>query len=210
MNDRKQKFENFWYYNKIPVLLGLVALIFVGMASLSFITNSESDLKITMLTSVPQEEFGLFLKPMLQEHLIDINGDHYVEVGVRDMLLNDELTAEESATVQKAILSQMANRGATLFLFDRPNYELMVQKDAFCPLDQIISLDGFENQVLYRDDVPVAVSLAGSKLLKEAGAVTEELYALVLFQRPEDADKPEIQQEYENAKIALELLLVKE
>lgn len=205
--EKKEKLENFWYYNKMAVLLGLVALVFVILASMSFFVNSESDLKITMLTSVQQEEFALSLKPLLQEHLIDINGDNYIEVGVRDMLLNDELDAESSANVQKSMLSQMANRGATLFLFDKANYDLMVQKDAFCPLDQIISLEGLEDRVLYRNDIPVALSLAGSKMVKEAGAVTEELYALILFRRPEDAENEKISKEYENAKIALELLL---
>ncbi|MBQ9914955.1 MAG: hypothetical protein IJO50_02295 [Clostridia bacterium] len=205
--ETKEKLENFWYYNKIAVLLGFVGLIFVAFASLSFFVNTESDLKITMLTSVQQEEFALSLKPLLMEHLEDINGDNYIEVGVRDMLLNNELDAENSANVQKSILSQMANRGATLFIFDKANYDLMVQKDAFCPLDQIISLEGLEDRVVYRNDIPVAVSLAGSKMVKEAGAVTEELYALVLFRRPEDAGNEKIDKEYENAKIALEVLL---
>ncbi len=207
MKKKSEKWENFWYYNKAAVLIGIAVIFFLGVGLLGNLVNADPDLKITTVTQAQQDNIGLYLKKTVAHRLQDINGDDYIELSLRGMTLEEDLSTDENNQVQNSINSQLANRGATLFIFDKLNFDRYIRKDAFEPLDTFFDVSNLGDRAVYKGDIPIALNLTGSKLLTEAGAIGDEFYGMLLFKREADADNAEIQAEYENAVTMLLALL---
>ncbi len=203
----KGKMEDFWYYHKMPVILGLVALL-IGMVCFSdMFYKVPTDLNLYMVTAEPVSEGTINFDEVLSDVVQDIDGNGESDITISRVFLSADLAEENASYYQQSLETELANQGAVMYIFDRVNYERMVKKDAFCPLDAYLDVAAYGDRILYRDNVPVAVSLAGSKVLKEMEFTNDDLYALLLFQRPEDFEDTNRMAEYENAAAVLEALL---
>ena len=61
--------------------------------------------------------------------------------------------------------------------------------------------------MIYRDGVPIAFRLSGSKVLKDLELNDDALYAMLLFRRPDDENDAMCNGEYQNAVLVLTELL---
>lgn len=69
-----------------------------------------------------------------------------------------------------------------MILFDKPNLDRFIVKDMFSPISDYIDLSDIpEEHIVYRNNVPVAVQLDGSKVLNNMGFIIDEVYVSVMF-----------------------------
>ncbi|MBQ4517954.1 MAG: hypothetical protein II997_05160 [Clostridia bacterium] len=199
----KEKLENFWYYYKTPVII-VVILIAIAAFLISELTSSvSSDLKISLTSQNPLTEGSINFNEGMPGLIKDINNDGEANITIQRTFLGEDITSDENQTYYQTLMGQLSDKGATLFIFDKINLDRMIKKDAFCPLNELIDISSYGDRVIYRNDVPVALSLAGSKVLSDMQFTEDDLYALVLFRRPEDTTDPKRIAEYENAALVL-------
>ncbi len=210
-NKEKQSFliklENFWYYYKVPVILGIIFLAGLLILLPSPSERVVSDLKMTLVSEGILNEDSINFNEALPGLIQDINDDGESNITISRIFLSKDLTEENAEAYHRSLEAQLSNRGATLFIFDAVNYERMVKKDAFCPLDELLDTSLYSDRVLYRDEVPIAMSLKGSKVLADMNFLNDDLYAMVLFRRPGEENEPERVKEYENAVLVLKALV---
>lgn len=207
----KEKTENFWYYHKSVV----ITLLVIGLIITAFIVTKPKDivpdLSISLVSAEPLTEGSINFNTALPGVISDINEDGQADIGVIRFYIGKDVTDESTQSQVKMLESQLADKGATLFIVDKLNFERMIKKDAFCPLDDFFDLTAYQDRVFYRNDVPVAFHLAGSKVLADMDLLNDDLYALLLFRRPGEENDPVRSAEYENAVLVLkELLTLKE
>lgn len=203
----KEKLENFWYYYKTPVIIGVI-LIAIASYLISELTSSvSSDLKISLVSQNPLSEGSINFNEGMPGLIKDINNDSEANITIQRTFLGEDITSDESQAYYQTVMGQLSDKGATLFIFDKINLDRMIKKDAFCPLDELIDISAYGDRVIYRNEVPVALSLDGSKVLSDMQFTDDDLYALVLFRRPEDANDSECIAEYENAALVLTELM---
>lgn len=202
------KVENFWYYYKAPVI---IVIVIAAVLAILFTSNSDSvatDLNIAIVTSETLTEESINFNESLPGLIADANGDGEANITISRFFISKDLTQENDETYQNNLESQLANKGAIIYIADAANYERLIKKDAFCPLDEFFDTEAYGNRVMYRGDQPIAFHLTGSKLLADMSFTTDDLYAMLLFRRPEDADDPIENTEYANAVAVLKELLV--
>ncbi len=201
------KLENFWYYYKIPTIL---VIIFIVAFLILMPTQSEkiaSDLKISLVSEGILNEGTINFNEALPGLIKDINEDGEAAITIHRIFLTKDLKDDNDETYMHVLESQLSNRGATLFIFDKVNFDRMIKKDAFCPLTDFFDVSLYGDRVLYRNEVPVAFHLSGSRVLSEMGFTSDDLYAMLLFRRPGEEQEPERVAEYENAALVLGALM---
>lgn len=203
----KAKLENFWYYYKTAFILGLVVVL-AGVFLISELTKKvPSDLKISLISEDVLSEASINFNEALPGIVQDIDNNGDASITISRLFINDKLEKEKAEAMSQSLESQLASQSATLFIADKANYEKLIKKDAFCPLNELLDVTPYGDRVLYRGETPIALHLAGSKVLADMQFVTDDLYALVLFRRPGDENIPERVKEYENAvNVMIELM----
>ncbi len=209
-NEQKTSFlakvENFWYYYKVPVILGIVFLAGLLILLPGPSSRIPGDLKLCLVSEGILNEGTINFNEALPGLIQDIDGDGSANITINRIFLTKDLTEENAEAYMRSLESLLSTRGATLFIFDAVNYERMIKKDAFCPLDELLDISLYGDRVFYRNEVPVALSLKGSKVLSDMGFINDDLYAMVLFRRPGEENEPERVKEYDNAVLVLKAL----
>lgn len=101
---RKQKWQNFWYYHKIHVIIIAAAVFVLGIFIKDIMSNVKPDYQIAMITEKPySEESILKLQNEVTKYADDFNKDGKVNV----LVLNYVIPADESKVIDPNI--QMAN-----------------------------------------------------------------------------------------------------
>ncbi len=203
----KSKIENFWYYYKIPVL---IILCIAGILMLCFCGTNKtvaSDLRVSLISTNVLTEGSINFNEAMPGLISDINNDGEANITITRLFIGEDSSEENSAYALQGLESQLAEKGATLFLFDQVNFDRMIKKDAFCPLDEFFDTRAYKDKVIYRDEVPIAFSLSGSKVLGDLELNDDALYAMLLFRRPDDENNAMCNGEYQNAVIVLTELL---
>lgn len=204
----KSKIENFWYYYKVPAIIILIVILIVGFLISENRGQVVSDLNISLVSAEALTESTINFNEALPGVIRDINGDGEANITISRLFIGEDLKEKNAETYLQTLESQLAGKGATLFIFDKINYDRMAKKDAFCPLDTFFDVSQYSDRVLYRNDEPIAFHLTGSKVLADMGFTSDDLYALLLFQRPEDESDPASRAEYENAAAVLSALMM--
>jgi len=201
------KIENFWYYYKTPVIL---AAVFIFIISVLMIQNKDSvktDLNIALITTGTVHEGTINFENHVVDLLKDSDGNGEKHVTMSRIFMTSNEKDEKNETARYHVETLLADRGAVIFLFDRTNYDRFIVKDAFCPLDELMPIDNYTDKLLYPGETPIAFSVKGSRLLADIGFSNDDLYATVLFRRPEDAQNQTINTQYENGVAVLTELL---
>lgn len=203
----KAKIENFWYYYKSAVILiGIVVL--AGILLLNEFTKTvPSDLKVSLISAGTLSEGNINFNESLPGVIEDIDASGDANITIARLFLSESMKEDNAEAMRQSLESQLANKGATLFLVDAINFERLVKKDAFCPLDELMDISGYGDRVFYRDGTPIALHLTGSKVLSDMEFLNDDLYALILFRRPGEENDPVCVAEYKNAtKVLTELM----
>ena len=205
-----KKIENFWYYHKTAVISGAVLLALVAIIISLNSDKAVSDLNISLTTAGVLTEDDINFNKAMPDLIQDINGDGEKNITISRQFITEDETNEQVKAYRQTLEGQLSFKGATLFIVDSLTRDILLKKDAFCYLDEFFNVDAYGDRVLYRNDMPVAFSLKGSRVLKEMKFAYDDLYAFILFKRPEDETDPVSIKEYENAVTVLSVLMEQE
>ncbi len=206
-----QRLENFWYYNKLWVILGIFFVLACILVCQVFVEPTDDniyDLTIESVFSHPMTTEEYDLDKRLQESIQDVNNDGKDDIKSNFFYITEERKNDNDYISQGQFETEMKNAKGDLLIFDEPNLNIYLKKDIFAPIEDYIDLSHIpEENIIYRGDIPVAVKLAESKLLSDMKFITDEVYAGVVF-TPDNADETTLKSR-NNAKIAIEKLLEK-
>lgn len=203
----KQKWEDFWYYHKTTVIICVVLVIVFSMFISQFTSQVETDLNISIVTADVLTESSINFNEYFSDKLQDSNADGEKNITLTRLFITNAEEDEANESALQSLEAQLAGRGSVIFMFDASNYERMIKKDAFCPLNELMDVSEYGDRVVYHNERPMALHLTGSALLADMGFSNDDLYALVLFRRPEDAQNETIRLQYENALVVLKELM---
>jgi len=119
----QKKLQNFWYYHKIHVLIGLAALFMVGYMGLSSLGSAQPDYEIGLVRAVPlPEETVAALTQTLESFCDDRNGDGEVTVQLHTYFVNladdAENPGQQNYEVIAALDADLVGRRSGIFLLE--------------------------------------------------------------------------------------------
>lgn len=87
---RKSKWDNFWFYNKVKVWVGVLAAIMVGYTIWSMVSQIEPDYTVGMITKLQYSTDVIeALERQLSRYGEDRNGDGRVVVQIAEYVMED-------------------------------------------------------------------------------------------------------------------------
>lgn len=199
----QKKWENFWYYYKIHVFVGIFAAILVIVTIRDCMTNISPD--VTLAYTGPflgTEQVDAFQKEF-SAVIQDVNND-----GKKYLLLVP--TMNDIQKLQVLIVA----RDVQLLILNQQNFEAYGKQGAFQPLDAWAAQYKFDEQahpeIRFTPEEQAeahiyALPLTDNQLLKKLGLDGKNLYLAMLIEEPApDAKKAAI---YANAHAVLEKIL---
>lgn len=203
----KAKIENFWYYHKSAVIIILIVVLAGAFLVGELSKSVPSDLKVSLVSTGMLSEGNINFNEAMPGLIDDIDANGDANITIARLFLTEGMKEDNAEAMRQSLEAQLANKGATLFIVDAVNFERLIKKDAFCPLDELIDVSDYGDRVFYREGTPIALHLTGSKVLSDMEFLNDDLYAMVLFRRPGEENDPVRVAEYENAaKVLTELM----
>ncbi len=181
----KEHIENFWYYHKWK--LAVVLILIIGVVAFRGYINSTTD-----TTTYDFKIYSVFARPLvageykIEDHIsnciedIDASGD--VKISAKTFYITEDGTGDNDKIMQTQFENTLLSADGDVILFDEPNLERFLVKDMFSPISDYIDLSEIpQEHIVYRNNVPVAVQLDGSKVLNDMGFIIDEVYVSVMF-----------------------------
>ena len=141
----KQWVENFWYYNKWFVLVGIVFLTLIIIASVQFLTKDDADASLLYAGStILSDDVCQQMIESAEELLADTNGDGTVSVDVKNFVLHSDfdLLKNEGQRIQareefKSYSDEVLSGDGCFLLLDEYFYSELAQNGALVNLYEI-------------------------------------------------------------------------
>lgn len=206
-----QRLDNFWYYYKWWVIIGIVVLF--GIWCFTFILQNQvkdttGDLTVLSVYAHPLTSEEYDPDRRLRDFIPDTNGDGEQKVVFKPYFITEEGTSQIDMVTKGEFELNLQECFGDMMLFDKPSLDNYIKKDIFAPIGDYVNLSEIpESDIVYRGDVAVAVKLSGSKILSDMHFIIDEVYACVMFV-PDDASDATLATR-ENTKIAIDKLLEK-
>lgn len=196
MSEKKYSFwdrlDNFWYYHKWKVV-GVFVLVLAIIAVIGF-NRANTDRRVYDFTAI-----SVFARPMttgdytLDKQLegviedIDQNGDTALKMS--NYYITEKADGSNDQLSMRQFESDLSNARGDVILFDKANLERYLPRDIFADISDYTDLSQFpQEDVIYRNDIPVAVRLSDSKTLSDMNFIIDNIYVSVMF-TPENADE---------------------
>ncbi|MBQ3119217.1 MAG: hypothetical protein IJC10_05615 [Clostridia bacterium] len=205
------KIDNFWYYHKWKVA-GVIFLIVAIIAVIGF-NRANTDKRVYDFTAI-----SVFARPMttgdytLDKQLegvitdIDQNGDTALKMS--NYYITEKANGSNDQMSMGQFESDLANARGDIILFDKANLERYLARDIFSDISDYTDLSQFPAEdIIYRNDIPVAVRLSDSKALSDMNFIIDDIYVSVMF-TPDYADEKTLASR-ELAKDVIEKLIIK-
>lgn len=150
----KEKRENWWFYHKVHLIVGVIAVVFAVAIVWSFVSKDNPDYNVAIMTEyVLPTDLQLDLEEHIEQYADDRNGDGEVMVQLLCYTFPTGGTSDyDIAQLQASFVkfAADANAGDTMiFLYDDASYNYLDQNDMdgfFGPVD-----DSGEEYVLFSD-----------------------------------------------------------
>lgn len=148
--EKKKKWDNFWYYYKYHVLGGVFALFCLFIFIRDLWTRVDYDYTVGFLGEYSlSEEDSESLQKWFEENGEDLNGDGEVQVQIADYPLPDGETGSDPqffVANQTKFMADIQEGTSMLFFLNEGNYERFKKMDVF-PADreqvQVKDCEGF-------------------------------------------------------------------
>lgn len=106
----KEKIENFWYYHKTHLIIGVVVVSLFIYTSIEFHNMTENDISIAYYSSSPISEEGVEeFKALLKTGVEDINASGTIDVGIiaayADPMREDDQTRATMMRLQAELMA---------------------------------------------------------------------------------------------------------
>jgi ABC-type glycerol-3-phosphate transport system substrate-binding protein len=180
------KTKNFLYYYKNKIILGVLAIIILGVMIRGCIMNVSPDLNITLIGSVyiPDEQVET-LNTKIKQNFSDIKA-----INVENLYTAGALESEQDIAIQQKVMLVLTVGDTDIVIMDRVNYERYASQGAFLNLDEYTDSWGIdkeknkENSVVLEDTGEkhlYGVDVADSVFLKDVGISGKEKIAAIKF-----------------------------
>ena len=139
----KEKRENWWFYHKVHLIVGVIAVVFAVAIVWSFVSKDNPDYNVAIMTEyVLPTDLQLDLEEHIEQYADDRNGDGEVMVQLLYYTFPTGGTSDyDIAQLQASFVkfAADANAGDTMiFLYDDASYNYLDQNDMdgfFGPVD---------------------------------------------------------------------------
>lgn len=154
----KEKRQNFWYYHKWHVLIGIVAAILLGFIIYDAVSKVEPDYEIGLITEydVP-DNVVQDMESKLALGAKDRNGDGKVVVQVSNYALGGDTTnAQVTAANVTRLMGDFTTYSDMLFICDSKGYAYIQKQDGWdtsnvkLPMPKVMTYDGYSFTVNLR------------------------------------------------------------
>ncbi len=149
-DDKKKKWENFWYYYKFHVLLGGFFLFALAVFIKDMVTKIEYDYTVAVVGDLAVlDEDRTSLQTWFEEHGEDLNGDGEIHVQVADYYIPKEDEDPQILMANQTKLTvDMQEADSMIYFFSDASLErykdsgvLSKEEDDYTPVSECI---GFE------------------------------------------------------------------
>ena len=122
---RKEKWENFWFYYKKPIIIGIIVLIFVVLTFEPWRTRENPDYKIYLASPYFWNDSNLdTLEDSLEFFGEDLNGDGEVCIQITGYMIDQSVTdldaTENLQTYMTKLIADISLVDGFIFLLDEP------------------------------------------------------------------------------------------
>lgn len=181
----KEHIENFWYYHKWKVL----CVVVIGLGIFAFgkymdstVDHTAYDFKIYSVFARPLVAGEYKIQDHIKEFVPDIDNSGDVKISARTFYITEDGKGDNDRIMQTQFENTLLQADGDVILFDKSNLDKFIPKDMFAPISDYIDLSKISDEhIVYRDDVPVAVQLDGSKILNDMSFIIDEVYVSVMF-----------------------------
>lgn len=162
--NRKEFWQNFWFYNKKIIIAVIVTMIIVVFTVSRCINIPRTDAGILLLTRHSRTpEVTEKLESRLEELVDDINGDGEVCVKITEVYLPDEQSAELKASNEMKAVNELVNGEATVVIAEKSLIEAFLEEDDF--FEEIP--EGDYSAILNSKGKAVAIDVTQKEIAKE-------------------------------------------
>lgn len=175
--------ENFWYYYKWPFIGGIV-LFFAVLVFMSSVTDTSvpTDADVVSVFARPLTMQEYEFQSRLQDQVSDVDNDGNVVIGTEGLYISEAGTSDNDVLNKNKFEVKMSYAQGDLVLMDGTNMERFVSKDLWAPLTDYVDISDFsEEDIYYRNGVPIAVRLSDSKILTDMQFIIDDVYAGIMF-----------------------------
>lgn len=130
---KQQKIDNWWYYHKVPVLVGIVVLVIAGLFVRDLVTNVRPDYQIAYVSQTPlTKDETAEIVSMFEQLGEDVNGDGKVHIVLLTFDEQVDLPMEYASNIKLTV--ELASGSNQIFLLQDPvefqeRYGVLMQKD---------------------------------------------------------------------------------
>lgn len=144
-DDKKKKWDNFWYYYKYHVLAGAFVLFCVIVFVKDMMAKVDYDYCISVIGNYPvQEEDTQVLQDWFEEHAEDLNEDGEIHVQIADYYLPPEGEAgydpQIYAASQTKLMVDLQEGTSMIYFLDKANYEKLQEMEAFPKQEETVEV----------------------------------------------------------------------
>lgn len=127
----KKKADNFFYYYKFHILIGIVALIVIILTVHSFVTRVDPDVTIGVMGEVNQQEFDV-VKAKIKENLPEIK-----EVAFDSATLSDRYQDSQSYAYMQKAMVLLAASDIKVYIVSKYVYDTYAPNGAFMAVEEL-------------------------------------------------------------------------
>ncbi|MBO4898025.1 MAG: hypothetical protein J5590_06985 [Clostridia bacterium] len=169
----KEKFENFWYYNKRIVLFALFFAFVIITSTVQCVRTPKSDLSV-LCVYTGYNDFSAF-ESKAAETVGDINGDGKAIVTCENLYLTGEPGSPNDTIAMQKIPISFAAGENRLYIMDKEFFESETYGDGFEDLKTLLPAEALEDGAVY-DGKTVAVPAENCPYLKDTGIKCDNLF----------------------------------
>lgn len=210
----KAWWEYFWEYYKIHTIAAAAIVAIVGSTAYQCATQTKYDLNVAQIgVFLVSEEQQNALTDQLASRVDEITGNDKIDIGYTSYTMEigytNTDTAEYNYAMQMKLTAELSVGETDLYITSKNNAEAISQfSESFEDVTQIFG-ENFGEDELIKDEngKAYAISLKNSKLLKDAGIDSSDLYLSLRLLYETHADKDQYVAMHANSmKAALALI----
>ncbi len=209
----KKWWDNFWFYYKKIVIIGICAVFVIGFTIYEAVTKVDPDSQINYIGYHNfSDEQMLNLKEQLTNLSGDINGDKKAEVSLKRYQFDPDKAEEDQGTANQleSINLNLAVGDQVVYLMDRKSFDLFggQTNDYFIDVTKLAEKYHISpDKVVTSKGHTVGINLSGSQFLKDCKINIDSIkngqdngiYLVIRKQRNSEKDDEEKKANYENS-----------
>lgn len=173
-----EELDNFWYYYKVHVLVGIFIVAIILYIVLTGGQTKDSALNVVITGNVVDEKQQTNLQQSATKDILGKNSDSIIKLDF--WTANDGLSNGKHGDLQEKLMAMVAGKDIDVFIMDKDAFHLYAKQSTFLKLHSL--KDNLPNDTQYlktkeKDDSQphlYGIKVDGNKRLKKAGYDTKD------------------------------------